>query len=64
MPIRSIGNGRRLGGRFLETRGRYDRAQAPAKLSDLRTITIEEAGEVERVIKERTGFAVSSVYGE
>ncbi len=49
---------------FLETRGRYDRAQAPAKLSDLRTIEVEEAGEVERVIKERTGLVVSSVYGE
>jgi wyosine [tRNA(Phe)-imidazoG37] synthetase (radical SAM superfamily) len=49
---------------FLETRGRYDRNKAPAKLSELRTIEVEEAEEIERVIKERTGFVVSSIYGE
>ncbi len=47
---------------FVETRGRYDRASAPAKLSQLRTIPVEEAEEVERVIRERTGLVVSSIY--
>ncbi|MBI3127821.1 MAG: radical SAM protein [Candidatus Tectomicrobia bacterium] len=48
---------------FLETRGRYDRAQAPVKVSPLRVISREEAEEAERVIRERTGLRVSSVYG-
>lgn len=49
---------------FVETRGRYDRAKAPAKLSKLRPITEAEAEEAERIIREKTGLAVSSVYGE
>lgn len=48
---------------FIETRGRYDRGSAPAKLSKLRVIEPGEAGEVERIIAERTGLPVSSVYG-
>ena len=48
---------------FVETRGRYGREDAPARLSELRTIGAGEAGEVKRVIREKTGLAVSSVYG-
>ncbi|MEE9274227.1 MAG: radical SAM protein [bacterium] len=48
---------------FVETRGRYDHAKAPAKLTKLRVIEPEEAGEIERLIRERTGLAVSSIYG-
>ncbi|OGL64771.1 MAG: hypothetical protein A3J27_00515 [Candidatus Tectomicrobia bacterium RIFCSPLOWO2_12_FULL_69_37] len=47
---------------FLEARGRYDYSQAPARLHTLRVITREEADEVERIIRERTGLKVSSVY--
>ncbi len=49
---------------FVETRGRYDNAEAPAKLSKLRVITRSEAEDAERLIRGRTGLAVSSVYGE
>ncbi len=48
---------------FIETRGRYDYDRAPAKLTKLRVIEPEEAEEVERIIAERTGLPVSSVYG-
>ncbi len=51
-------------GWFVETRGRYDRDSAPAKLSELKTIGVEDAGEVEKMIRERTGLVVSSIYGE
>ncbi len=49
---------------FIETRGRYDHGSAPAKLSKLRVIPPEEAEEIERIIAERTGLPVSSVYGD
>jgi hypothetical protein len=49
---------------FVETRGRYDYAEAPAKLSKLRAITRPEAEDVERLIRGRTGLSVSSVHGE
>lgn len=47
---------------FIETRGRYDYASAPVKLTQLRVITPEEAEEVERLIADRTGLPVSSIY--
>lgn len=37
-------------------------ARAPARLHTLRVITREEADEAGRVIRERTGLKVSSVY--
>lgn len=48
---------------FIETRGRYEYDRAPTKLTRLRVISPEEAEEVERIIAERTGLPVSSVYG-
>lgn len=48
---------------FLETRGRYDTSRAPAKLTPLRVIEPEEAEALERLIRERTGLPVSSIYG-
>ncbi|MBI1724550.1 MAG: radical SAM protein [Candidatus Tectomicrobia bacterium] len=47
---------------FLAARGRYGPAKAPGKLHKLRVIGREETEEVERIIKERTGLKVSSVY--
>ncbi len=48
---------------FLETRGRYDYSQAPARLHRLKVIAEDEAQEAGRIIRERTGLKVSSVYG-
>ncbi|MBT5369504.1 MAG: hypothetical protein HOL05_15840, partial [Nitrospinaceae bacterium] len=47
---------------FIETRGRYDYEKAPAKISELRTLGFDEAEAVEKIIREKTGLLVSSIY--
>jgi wyosine [tRNA(Phe)-imidazoG37] synthetase (radical SAM superfamily) len=47
---------------FIETRGRYDPSKAPAKVSELRTLSHDEAEAVENIIREKTGLPVSSIY--
>jgi len=47
---------------FVETRGRYDYREAPAKLTPLRVIEPGEAAAIEALIRARTGLPVSSIY--